>query len=372
MNVAVLREEVPGERRVALAPFHVPPLGERGLEVHVEAGAGAAAGWSDHEYRGAGARIIDERATLLADARLALRVRPPEAGGVDELPEGILQISFLAPSSSPDLLDRLAQRGADAIALERVPRITRAQSMDALSSQATASGYAAVLLGTRRLPRFLPMLTTAAGTIRPSRVLVLGAGVAGLQAIATARRLGARVQAYDIREAAAEQVRSLGATFLAAELPEKAEVEGGYARALEETEEERQMELLGRHVPKADLVVTTAQIPGRAAPRLVTREMVEAMAPGSVVVDLAGDTGGNCELSEPGETVKHGGVTVEAPLNLPSMVAQDASRMFGNNVSALLRLLVPEGTLELSTDDEIVDAVLAVRKGRVRTAEKGG
>jgi H+-translocating NAD(P) transhydrogenase subunit alpha len=370
VEIGVLREAVTGERRVALAPPHVARLVERGLSVRVDEGAGTAAGWPDEEYLEAGARVGAGDAPL-AGVRVVLGVRPPDPGRLDRLEQGTLLVSFLTPGSRGGLLQDLADRGIDAVALERMPRITRAQAMDALSSQATAAGYGAVLLAADHLVRFFPMLTTAAGTIRPARVLVLGAGVAGLQAIATARRLGARVEAYDIRTAAAEQVESLGAAFVRAELPEEAETAGGYARALDATEEERQEELLARHVPRADAVITTALIPGRPAPRLVTRGMVEGMARGSVVVDLAGEAGGNCELSLPGERVDHGGVTILAPLDLPSRVAQDASRMFGANVSALLDHLVPEEDLRLPLDDEIVDAVLAVHGGRVRTPGEG-
>lgn len=247
--------------------------------------------------------------------------------------------------------------------------------MDALSSQAAAAGYCSVLLAAEHLPRFFPMLTTAAGTIRPAKVLILGAGVAGLQAIATARRLGASVTGYDIRSAAAEQVQSLGATFLEDDgeaLPTEAEAEGGYARALQETEQERQLAFLGRHVPDADVVITTAQIPGRPAPLLVTRTMVEGMSAGSVIVDLAGESGGNCELSQPGEVVSHEGVTVLAPVDLASGVAQHASQMYGTNISALLRHLVDEGELKLDPEDDIVDAVLVTHRGMVRTETDSG
>jgi H+-translocating NAD(P) transhydrogenase subunit alpha len=367
VTVAVLRERIEGERRVALAPGQLSALQDAGFSIRVESGGGDACGWSDVEYREAGASIVATRRELLSGADIALGVRPPGLADLDPFPQGCLLVSFLTPSPDRDLVDELARRGVNAIALERVPRTTRAQSMDALSSQATAAGHSAVLLAANRLPRFLPMLTTAAGTIRPATVLVLGAGVAGLQAIATARRLGARVEAYDIRAAAAEQVRSLGATFIHTDLPGDAEVEGGYARALGASEEERQLELLGTHVPRADIVITTAQIPGRPAPRLITREMVEGMRYGSVIVDLAGDSGGNCEISVAGETVTHAGVTVEAPLDLASGLAQDASQMFGRNVSALLRHLMGEnGTLSLTLDDDIVKAVLVVHDGHNR------
>lgn len=376
MKIALLREAHSSERRVAFAPSHLPALQKLGFELRVETEAGVRAGWTDEDYRAAGAEVCPDRASALSGAICVVMVRPPASGAdgaanqVTALPEGILLIGFLSPGAGPELLEALAARRVSAIAMERIPRTTRAQRMDALSSQATAAGYRAVLLAATHLPRFLPMLTTAAGTIRPARVTVLGAGVAGLQAIATARRLGAIVQGYDIRAAAAEQVQSLGATFLSEEeevLPEGAEAEGGYARALEASETDRQLAFLGRHLPKADVVITTAQIPGRAAPLLVTRAAVEAMRPGSVVVDLAAETGGNCELSQPGETIVHQGVTILAPTDLPSGVAQHASEMYGNNLLALLKHLAPEGTLTLDPDDEIVNPVLVVHDGRVRT-----
>ncbi len=366
MEIAVLREEAEGERRVALAPSNLSALAKAGLSVRIESGAGEGAGWTDRDYREAGARMEADRDRLLDGARVALQVRPPTPDRLDALPPGILLVAFLSPSPD-DLPEELARRRIDGLALERVPRTTRAQRMDALSSQATVAGYRAALLAAHHLPRFLPMLTTAAGTIRPARFLVMGAGVAGLQAIATARRLGARVQGYDIREAAAEQVRSLGATFLEAELPGEAEAEGGYARELSGTEEERQLQLLGQHVPNADAVITTAQIPGRPAPILVTREMVSEMSPGSVVVDLAAETGGNCQLSEPGRTVVHEGVTIAAPLHLASELAQHASEMFGRNVTALLEHLTADGELSLPLDDDIVDSTLVARNGTTRS-----
>ncbi len=383
MEIAVLRERHPLERRVALAPSQISPLEALGIQVRVEAGAGTRAGWSDEEYRAAGARVEDDLGALLEDVACVLKIRPPrdgsdgEADEVARLPSGSLLISFLSPGEPPGLLEALASREVSAIAMERMPRTTRAQRMDALSSQASAGGYRAVLLAATQLPRFFPMLTTAAGTIPPAKVIVLGAGVAGLQAIATARRLGASVQGYDIRSAAAEQVRSLGATFLEEDEEEaaleEAETEGGYARALQETERDRQLAFLARHVPKADVVITTAQIPGRPAPLLVTREMVEEMAAGSVVIDLAGESGGNCELSRAGETVEHGGVTILAPIDLPAGVAQHSSRMYGTNLTAVLQHLVEDGELQLDLEDEIVDAVLVTHGSTVRVepAAKG-
>jgi NAD(P) transhydrogenase subunit alpha len=374
----VLAEKHAQERRVALTPSHVPALIDDGWEVLVESGAGARAGWSDEEYRQSGARVDADREALIKNVQCILKVRPPslesdDGGQISDLPSGTVLISFLSPGVSPNLLQALAKSGVSAIAMERIPRTTRAQRMDALSSQATAAGYRAVLLAATHLPRFFPMLTTAAGTVRPAKVTVLGAGVAGLQAIATARRLGAIVQGYDIRAAAAEQVQSLGATFLEEDetLPDEAEVEGGYARELGESEQDRQLAFLGRHIPKADAVITTAQIPGKTAPVLVTRGMVEEMTSGSVIVDLAGETGGNCELSEPGKTVLHGGVTIVAPVDLASGVAQHSSQMLGTNISALLKLLVQDGNLTLDLSDDIVDSVLVTHEGAVRISEGG-
>jgi len=379
MEIAVLREHHPGERRVALAPATIGPLAEAGWRIRVEAGAGLGAGWADHDFVDAGARVEMEPGPLLDGVRLVLKVRPPLHGPdaprdeVALLPNGCVLASLLSPGGHPDLVEALATRGVSALALERMPRITRAQRMDVLSSQATAAGYQAVLVAAGHLPRFFPMLTTAAGTIKPARVLVLGAGVAGLQAIATARRLGASVQGYDVRAAAGEQVRSLGATFLQEEAPEDAEAEGGYARELKETEQERQLAFLGLHIPKADVVITTAQIPGRPAPLLITRSMVDEMTHGSVIVDLAGETGGNCELSEPDQVVRHSGVTVLAPLDLASGVAQHASEMFGKNLRALLDHLTggEEGDLAVEPDDEIVKPILVTHEGTVRIPDRG-
>ena len=371
MDLVILKEMREGESRVALAPDHIRLFTDLGFSVRVEAGAGSAAGWSDADYAEAGAAVAPDVEAALLGARVAVKVRPPLPEEIPRLSQGTLLISFLSPAD-PDPAAALAAQGVDALALERVPRTTRAQRMDALSSQATAVGYVGALMAASHLPRFLPMLTTAAGTIRPARVLVLGAGVAGLQAIATARRLGARVRAYDIRAAAAEQVQSLGATFVQAALPEEAEVEGGYARELSGSEEDRQHQLLMEEVPAADAVITTAQIPGRPAPRLITAEMVERMAPGSVIVDLAADTGGNCEVSRPGETIRYGPATVVAPLQPAARLPQDASRMLGRNIAALVKEMVREGELVISEEDDIVDAALVVRNGQLRKAQAGG
>ncbi len=374
MRLAVLQERHPGEGRVALSPTHMASLIKAGWEIRVESLAGQSSGWSDEAYREAGAVVEGSREQALAGCTCVVKVRPPSAGAngqedeVSRLPSGAILVSFLSPGADGDLVAKLAARNISAMAMERIPRTTRAQRMDALSSQATVAGYRAVLLAAMHLPRFFPMLTTAAGTVRPARVLVLGAGVAGLQAISTARRLGAIVQGYDVRAAVAEQVKSLGATFLQDEslLQAQAETAGGYARALDTSEKDRQLAFLGQHVPKADAVLTMAQIPGRPAPLLVTRSMVEGMTRGSVIVDVAAETGGNCELSVPGETIVHGGVTIVAPVDLASGVAQHASQMYGTNVSALLGLLTREGQIVLDSSDDIVNSVLVTHEGAVR------
>jgi len=372
MRVAILGETRPDERRVALVPGQVEALGRKGIEATVEAGAGVRASFSDEAYREAGARIAADPPQALEGADAVIRIQPPatgtEEGRPDEiapLPRGILHISFLWPLESPERIRRLSEAGVTAFAMDRIPRITRAQAMDALSSQATVAGYKSILLGANGLGRFLPMLMTAAGTIRPGKVLVLGAGVAGLQAIATARRLGAAVEAFDVRPAVKEQVESLGATFLETELDEAAEDEGGYAKELSEEQHERELELIADHIDEADLVVTTAQIPGRPAPLLITEEMVESMRAGSVIVDLATESGGNCALSRHGEPVERHGVTILGPSNLPSELPVHASEMYARNVSALLLHVVEEGTLALDFDDEVVEGTCVLREGTI-------
>jgi H+-translocating NAD(P) transhydrogenase subunit alpha len=372
VELALLRESRPRERRVALSPASVAALDRVGIRVRVVAGAGVAAGFADEAYAEAGATVAPDAPAALSGADLALRIRPPTTGsdgGLDEvglLPPGIVLVCHMGPGADPGLEAALAARDVTALAMERIPRITRAQRMDVLSSQATVAGYRAVLHAATELPRFFPMLTTAAGTIPPARALILGAGVAGLQAIATARRLGAAVTGYDVRPAAREQIRSLGAKALEEEM--EAEAEGGYARALSESEQERQLAFLGRHIPDFDVVITTAQIPGKPAPLLVTAEMVQAMRPGAVVVDLAGETGGNCALTRPGEVVRAHGVTIAAPLDLPSELPTHASEMFAKNVAALLQHLAPEGALVVDPADEIAGAMLVVKGSAVRPA----
>ena len=340
--------------------------------VKVQAGAGERAGFPDAAYESAGATLVGDAATLYGAADAVLKVHRPAQGnsnGAHEavmLRKGSILISLLRPGNDAPLLEQLAARDITAFSMELVPRISRAQSMDALSSQATVAGYKAVLLAADALPKFFPMLMTAAGTIRPATVLVIGAGVAGLQAIATARRLGAVVESFDTRPAVKEQVQSLGAKFVSIELEtHDAEDAGGYAKALSEDHLQREQALIAKHVASADVVITTAQIPGRPAPRLITTPMLAAMRPGSVVVDLAAESGGNCEASQPGSTVTVGGVTVMAPLNLPSELAFHASQMYARNVTALLELLAPKGTLNVDMNDEIIRGACVTHGGRV-------
>ncbi len=353
IRVAVPKESVPGERRVAVTPDVAARMHKQGYEVWVERGAGLEAFFVDEAYERAGAKLIDDREALFAEADLVLKVQPPAEDEVALMREGSIVVGFLQPHKYPDRVRRLIEKGVNAFALELIPRITRAQAMDVLSSQATVAGYQAALLAAELSPKFFPMLTYAAGTIRPALVLVLGAGVAGLQAIATARRLGALVEAYDVRRAAGEQVRSLGAKFL--ELDIDAETEGGYARELTEEEKARERQMVEDAVARADVVITTAQIPGRPAPKLVTEAMVERMRPGAVIIDLAAESGGNCELTVPGEKVVHRGVTIYGPTNVPSQLAVHASEMYAKNLFNFISLLTEDGkALQPDWDDEIL------------------
>jgi len=355
MRVGVPKETAAGERRVALVPETVSRLGE-GVEVVVEAGAGAAAGFTDEAYRETGAGIGDPWG-----ADLVVKVASPSAAETARLHSGQALIAFLQPLTDREGIDRLAAAGVDAFALESVPRISRAQPMDALSSQATVGGYKAALIAADRLPRFLPMLMTAAGTIPPAKFLVLGAGVAGLQALATARRLGAVVSGFDVRPAVREQVESLGATFLDLGI-EGEETEGGYARELTPEQQAAQQAELQARIPQFDAVITTAAVPGRPAPKLISAEAVRAMRPGSVIVDLAAETGGNCELTKPGEEIVESGVTIVGTTNLPSTMATHASQLLSRNMAALIGLLVKDGQLSLDWDDEIVAGACVTRK----------
>ena len=365
MRLAVPRETAPGEHRVALAPDSVGRLVKAGHEVRLQAGAGERAGFPDSAYTEHGATVTDARA-LFEGAQLVCRVQPPSGDEVAAMPAGTALLALLSPARNGPLLAQLAAKNITALALELVPRITRAQSMDVLSSQSTVAGYKAVLLGSAALPKFLPMLTTAAGTVSPAKVFIIGAGVAGLQAIATARRLGGVVSAFDVRPAAREQVLSLGATFVAAELvASTAETSGGYAKAQSEDDANRTRDALAKHIKDMDLVVTTAQIPGRDAPRLITAAMVASMKPGSVIVDLAAESGGNCELTRAGETVQSGGVAILGPTNVAATVPFHASQMFSKNVVTLVTHLSKDGALNIDAADEITGPMTVVRDGQV-------
>ena len=366
MLVGVPKESAAGERRVALVPDVVRKLAARGVDVLVEASAGAGAIIPDALYTAAGARITGDAAEVWA-APVVVKVAPPSAEEIARLGAGGVLIAFLAPLSSPATTKALAERQVTAFAMEAIPRISRAQAMDALSSQSNVAGYRAALLGAETLGRFYPMLMTAAGTIPPARVLVLGVGVAGLQALATARRLGAQTTGYDVRPEVAEQVRSLGSNWL--DLGIEAAGEGGYARELTDAEKAAQQQALTDAIKGFDVVITTALVPGRPAPRLVTAEAVEGMKPGSVIVDLAGETGGNCELTTPGETTVVHDVTICSPLNLPAEMPEHASQLYARNIQALLELMLDgEGELKLDFHDEIIAGACITREGEILNA----
>jgi H+-translocating NAD(P) transhydrogenase subunit alpha len=363
MKIGVPKETAEGERRVALVPEVIKKLTGSGLDVVVERGAGDGAMIPDAQFEEAGAVLGDAAAAWAAD--VVAKVAPPSGEEVGKLGADSVLIGFLAPLTNADGVRALAASGATAFALEAVPRISRAQSMDALSSQSNVAGYRAALIGAQEMGRFYPMLMTAAGTIRPATVLVLGAGVAGLQAIATARRLGAVVQGFDVRAVVKEQVESLGATFLEFDLGGDLEGEGGYAKELTPEQQARQQELMAEAIGKCDVVITTALVPGRRAPILVTEDAVQRMKPGSVIVDLAGEAGGNCELTEPGETVIRHDVKIVAPLNVPSSMAEHSSQLYARNIEALLGLMVTEGELKLDFDDEVVAGACVTRGGEI-------
>ena len=362
MKVGVPRERTEGERRVALVPEAAGRLASSGHQVAVEAGAGAGAFFMDEAYREAGAEVVT--GSVLGDAEVVLKVQPPTLDEVRALKKGATLISFLQPNANQDVIRALAAAGVTAFSLELIPRISRAQSMDALSSQANVSGYKAVVIAAERLPKFFPMLMTAAGTVAPAKVFVLGAGVAGLQAIATARRLGAVVEAFDVRPAVREEVKSLGAQFV--ELPlETQEGAGGYAREQSEEFLAKQREMVGDHVAASDVVITTAAIPGRKAPLLVTAAMVRRMRPGSVIVDLAAESGGNCELSRPGEEIVEAGVVVHGVRNLPSTMPTHASQLYSKNVTNLLALITRDGVVAIDMEDEIVKGACVTHGGEI-------
>jgi NAD(P) transhydrogenase subunit alpha len=372
MKIGIVKETFPGERRVALVPATVQALVKAGHEVHVETRAGVEAGFPDEEYRRTGAVIESDRRSVFTAAALVIQVRTPSANprtGPADLPllgADHTLIGLAEPLSTTAPIERLAQTGCRIFALELMPRITRAQSMDVLSSQATVAGYEAVLLAAQALPKMFPMMMTAAGTLAPAKVFVIGAGVAGLQAIATAKRLGGVVSAYDIRSAVRDQVESVGARFLQIEIEAGAsEDKGGYARGMDEAFYRRQRELMTEAVSRSDVVITTAAVPGKKAPVLVTADMVAKMAPGSVIVDLAAERGGNCELTRPDETVVHQGVTILGPTNLPSAAPHHASQMYSKNVHTFLQQILRDGELVVDKSDEVVEQTLLTEGGRV-------
>ena len=364
MKVAIPKERAPDERRVALVPDSAAKLKAASLDVSVESEAGAGAYISDEAYEASGVKVVKTAESLLKDADAVLKVQAPSTDEVALLRNGSVLISFLQPATQADVVRALAKRGVTAFSLELLPRISRAQSMDALSSQASAAGYKAVLMAASRLGKFFPMMMTAAGTVAPARVLVMGAGVAGLQAIATARRLGAVVSAYDVRPAVKEEVQSLGATFIELAL-ESQQGEGGYAREQSEEFLRKQRELIGEHVAKSDVVITTAAVPGRRAPLLVTGDMVKAMRPGSVIVDLAAETGGNVELTQAGKDADVGGVTIIGTRNVPSTMPLHASQLFARNVMNLLLHLVKDGAITLDFQDEITKGSCVTHGGEI-------
>jgi NAD(P) transhydrogenase subunit alpha len=372
MLAAVPRETFPHERRVALVPKDVAALKKAGLEVAIESDAGAAALFGDNEYAAHGARVEPDRKRLFAEADLVLTVRGPGShrefppADLDAMKPGAAVVGFLDPLDEPAMMQDLAGRGLTLFSMELMPRITRAQSMDALSSMATVAGYKAALLAADASPRMFPMLMTAGGTVTAARVFVLGAGVAGLQAIATARRLGGVVDGYDVRPAVKEQVESLGARFVVLDVKtEQAETTGGYAKAQSEEFYRRQQQLLGEHLRGMDVIITTAAVPGKKAPVLITAEMVGGLRPGTVIVDLAAERGGNCALTRPGETVDHNGVVILGPVNLPSELPVHASQLYSKNLANFLTHLVKDGALRLEDGDEIINGTMVTRAGKV-------
>jgi NAD(P) transhydrogenase subunit alpha len=365
MNIAVLRETGAGEARVALMPDSVQKLVALKASVSIESGAGLGAARTDDDYESAGATVVDDRKALLASADVLVVVNRPSREDFQLLKKDAVVLGFLRPLDEPAALTPALEHGLTTFAMELVPRITRAQAMDALSSMATVAGYKAVLLGANQIPRMFPLLMTAAGTVPPARVLILGAGVAGLQAIATARRLGAVVEAYDVRAAAGEQVRSLGATFLEVDLGGlQTEDKGGYAVELSEEALKRGRDLIAEHAKTADVIITTAQVPGRRAPVLMEEPAVDAMKRGSIVIDLAGSTGGNVSVSKADEVVERGGVVIMAPTNLPGSVPVHASQLYSRNVTSFLNLLIKDGELHVDMDDNIVGPSCVTHEGK--------
>ncbi|TFE73294.1 Re/Si-specific NAD(P)(+) transhydrogenase subunit alpha [Methylacidiphilum caldifontis] len=365
-SLGILKEKVPGENRVAIVPEVLPSFLKLGLEVFIESGAGAGAGYFDESYVDKGAKILAHGYDVLKKANIICLIHPPRLEDIAYFSENSILIALLYPLLNLDLVKQIAARNLTAFSLDLIPRISRAQSMDPLSSQSTVSGYKSVILAAHTLPKFLPMLTTPAGTIPPCKVFIIGAGVAGLQAIATARRLGALVEAYDIRPIAKEQVESLGAKFV--NLPitaQDVEDRSGYAKAQSETFYSKQRQLIIDQCKKADIVITTALVPGIKAPKLISKEAVENMKPGTVIVDLAAEQGGNCELTVPGKTVVHNHVVIHGPLNLPSSMAPQASLFYAKNIQSFLSLFFKENKLSIHWEDEIIKNTLVVREGKI-------
>ncbi len=365
MKIAIAKETGEKERRVALIPDTVARLVKQGFEVWLEPGAGEGAFFLDDAYVQAGAKIVADRSTLWSTAEIVLKVGIPTADEISQLHSGGALISFLSPLANPQLIQQLANQGVTAFSMELIPRTSRAQSMDALSSQAGVAGYKAVLLAAAALPKFFPMLTTAAGTIKPAKVFVLGAGVAGLQAIATSRRLGAVVEAFDIRPAVKEEVQSLGAKFVEIILEEETVAAGGYAKEISDRAKAKTQEVLTQHVRDSDVVITTAQVPGKKAPILVTEAMIAQMKPGSVVVDMAADQGGNCEGTQAGKSIQFHDVTIIGTVNLPADMPIHASQMYSKNIATFLQYLVKDGQLNLDFTDDIISSTCVAHNGEV-------
>jgi NAD(P) transhydrogenase subunit alpha len=371
MILGIPKESLEGEKRVAIVPSHVPLLQKQGFVVHLESGAGLSAGFTDKMYEEQGVRIIQSQQELFAEAKVILHVRglangDKDSGYIKHLKENHILIGLLDPFNNSDIVKKLASKKIKSFAMELIPRISRAQSMDVLSSQANIAGYKAALIAADTLPKMFPMMMTSAGTITPARVFVIGAGVAGLQAIATCNRLGAIVSAYDIRPIVKEQVQSLGAKFVEFELEtEKAEDKGGYAKEMDEAFYKKQREMMSQVISENDVVIATAAVPGKKAPVLVTKEMVSGMKQGSVIVDLAAEQGGNCEVTEPGKSVEVDGVTVIGPLNIPSMVAFHSSQMYSKNITNFLTLMVKDGKMEIDTEDEVISGSLVTDNGEI-------
>lgn len=366
MIVGVCKETQENEKRVALTPEGAKKLISLGLDVTIEKGAGVASSYTDEEYIEAGASIESTRDSILKKSDLFLAVQAPDEETVKKLKEETVLVSFIWPLQNGEYVELLKTQSIRAMAMDTIPRISRAQSMDALSSMSNIAGYKAALIGANQLDKYMPMMMTAAGTIRPAKVLVLGAGVAGLQAIATAKRLGAVVEAFDIRPVVKEQVESLGATFVEVTMEEEeTESKGGYAKELSKDSQERQREVIHEHVKKSDIVITTALIPGKPAPLLVTKAMVDDMKPGSVVVDIAAEQGGNCEVTEAGKTVNHNGVLIEGPLNIPSSLAFHASKLYSKNLLSLLELLIEDGKPNFNFEDEIILNATITNNGKI-------